>query len=135
MTFIMMVCVTHSMTRTYHVPLTVFNEQDNLYTGETGKMEQKNDKDHGEYYYDTEDKMFKKKNQPYGPGKTNLFPYDYEFDLKLGKYHPKPPRECRHIEPYDWYTGAFSFFKYMILKYELNWGMQKLKRKFFIQVL
>lgn len=48
-----------------------------MHSGELGKMEVKDEKIILDYYYDTHDKMFKKKGQPYGPGKTNLYPTDY----------------------------------------------------------
>ncbi len=48
-----------------------------MHSGELGKMEEKDEKNLQDYFYDTHDKMFKKKGQPYGPGKTNLYPTDY----------------------------------------------------------
>lgn len=52
-------------------------ENNDAHSGELGKMEVKDPATLSDYYYDTHDKMFKKKNQPYGPGKTNLYPTDY----------------------------------------------------------
>lgn len=53
-----------------------------LITGETGEFEAKKKEDRQNYYYDTWDKVWKKEDQPYGPGKANRYPQDYGITFK-----------------------------------------------------